>query len=194
MPRDPRRTRGRRAGRRGRKKGAWAESYADGPGLRNQFHNVAEFYSLYPDARVPEALNLCAFRPESGPALEAVLKPLVARVVAQRKSGSLRGSIDLITRSGTIEGWAQDMGSPELPVLLEVLLGARVMGTILACDYRDDLAKAGIGSGRCHFVFHYPASIDSFRPESIRIRRATDGAEILMSNDCKSAFYKRAAA
>jgi len=55
--------------------GCWSESHADAPGQRAQFHNAAEYDALYPDIPPPEALILCAPRPESGPLLEAALRP-----------------------------------------------------------------------------------------------------------------------
>lgn len=42
--------------------GAWSESYADCEGLRNQFHNVAEYYALYREWEAPVAPRLCAPR------------------------------------------------------------------------------------------------------------------------------------
>jgi hypothetical protein len=173
-----------------RAEGVWSESFADGPGLRNQFHNVAEFFTRYPDYRTPDTLELCAPRPEHGPALAAALRPVVRRAAARVTPGPLRGYIDIVT-AGRIEGWAQDQNNPELPVLLEVLAGNRVIGTVLACDYRADLAAAGIGQGRCHFVFHMP---DKYAAAAIRVRRAADGAEIGMSDDCRiNPVGKRAA-
>ena len=62
--------------------GTWSETYADAPGLREQFHNAAEFAALYPDHAPPDELSLCAPRPERGPKLDAVLRPVVARAAA----------------------------------------------------------------------------------------------------------------
>ena len=166
--------------------GSWSETYADCVGLRDQFHNAAEFEELYPDHRPPEELRLCAPRPECGAKLDEVLRPVVARASAGMKWGRLRGSIDRIAGPWKIEGWAQDPDHPELPVLLEVLLEDQVIGTVLACDFRKDLLDAGIGQGRCSFVFSSPMKI---RPElagTLHIRRAADGAEIQMSADCKA--------
>ncbi|TDH58904.1 hypothetical protein E2C06_30090 [Dankookia rubra] len=165
--------------------GAWSETYADCEGQREQFHNVAEFHALYPDHRPPEELSLCAPRPERGAKLDAVLRPVVARAAAGLVTGPLKGSIDRIRGEWKIEGWAQDPSHPELPVLLEVLLEDRVIGSVLACDLRKDLQAAGIGQGRCSFVFTSPVRL---RPEALgtlRIRRAADGAEIRMSASCR---------
>lgn len=168
--------------------GVWSETYADGPGLREQFHNVAEFATLYPDHSPPDEISLCAPRPERGAKLDAVLRPIVARASAGLPPGKLQGHIDLVSAPWTIEGWALDADNPELPVLLDVLIGDRVIGTFLACDYRSDLADAGLGRGRCAFFLKSPVRL---RPEtlgSVRIRRASDHSEIFMTPDCIAAL------
>jgi hypothetical protein len=151
----------------------WAESYADTPGLRAKFHNAAAFYEIYPDHSEPETLSLCAPRPLEGPALETVLRPLIAQL--RVRPGLLHGCIDEIS-TGLIRGWAWDEANPHLPVLLEILAGGRVIGMILACDYRDDLAQAGIGRGHCSFTFAAKANL----PMNLHviIRRVQDHAEI----------------
>jgi hypothetical protein len=161
--------------------GVWAETFADFEGLRDVFHNVAEFHALYPDNEPPEQLALCAPRPERGEKLDAVLRPVAARAASGIDHGKLRGSIDWITESWMIEGWAQDEAHPELPVLLEILLEGQPIGTVLACDHRGDLRDAGLGSGRHSFVFPLPVRAWSQDMRTLTIRRAADGAEIRMS-------------
>jgi hypothetical protein len=161
--------------------GTWSESYADGPGLRDKFHNFAEFEALYPNhPPAVEHVPLCAPRPEHGMKLDAALRGVVARAGAGLKPGRLRGWVDIVEAPWRIEGWAQDMTRPELPVLLE----DRVVGTVLACQHRPDLAKAGHGQGRCAFALAAPVRL---RPEtlpSLRLRRASDHAELPRSQEC----------
>ena len=164
--------------------GAWSESFADGPGLRNQFHNVVEFYALYPDYVEPDALALCAARPEAGPALEAALRPVLARAGAGITPGGLRGFVDLVTPEGVVEGWAQDMGNPEFPVLLEVFAGETLLGSVLACAYREDLEKAGIGRGQAKFSFDAGRELSLEERRGVVVRRALDGAVLAMSEAC----------
>jgi hypothetical protein len=159
--------------------GAWAESYADGPGLRAQFHNAAAFYAAFPGYAEPADIALCAPRPLRGPALAAALAPVVARAAAGVAPGALRGCIDLMGADGVVEGWAQDIANPYLPVLLEVLQGERVLGQVLACDFREDLAAAGIGNGQCMFSFAVPDGMTG----ELRVRRAVDGAEVYGSEE-----------
>jgi hypothetical protein len=155
--------------------GAWSESYADTPGLRGQFHNVADFYARYPNHTEPAMQTLCAARPLDGTALEKALGPIAALAATGRKPGALQGYIDEIRQPGQLRGWARDDSNPELPVLLEILVRGRVIGTILACDHRPDLQAAGHGSGRSAFTFTSPIGLPS-SPRDVQVRRAADGA------------------
>jgi Ca2+-binding RTX toxin-like protein len=166
--------------------GAWSETFADGPGLREQFHNAAEFAELYPDHPPPSEVSLCAPRPEKGPKLDAALRPVVTRTAAMVKQGPLQGYIDRIEAPWTIEGWAQDTDNPELPVVLEILLDEQMIGTTLACDHRQDLQDAGIGQGRCAFFLTSPIRLRTEMLSKLRIRRAVDLAEIQMSPECRA--------
>jgi len=155
--------------------GAWSETYADAPGMRAQFHNAAEYEALYPDEPPVEALRLCAERPERGPALAAALLPVAARAAVT--PGPLEGWIDTASE-WNIAGWARDLAHPELPVRLEILLGGTVIGTVLACDGREDLRAAGKGRGRCAFSFTPPFRLGAEALARLVIRRAADGAEL----------------
>jgi hypothetical protein len=151
--------------------GAWAETFADAPGLRARFHNAAEFYALYPESAPVEALKLCAKRPERGAMLQAALMPVVAR--AEVVPGRLEGWLE--TAEGwRIEGWARDVAHPELPVVLEFCVGGAVIGTALACETRGDLVKAG--KGRCAFRFTPPMRLTAGVLAGLEVRRVADAA------------------
>ena len=55
-----------------------------------------------------------------------------------------------------IAGWAQNPDHPEAPVCLEIYAGGRLIGQVLANRYREDLERAGLGSG-CHGFEFAPA-------------------------------------
>ena len=164
--------------------GTWSETYADAEGMRAQFDNAADFYARYPEYRAPETPSLCAERAEHGAKLDAALRPIVARATAGQTPGPLRGWIDRITGPwqlsgwGKIAGWAQDTAHPELPVLLEVWLEEQLIGTVLACNFRVDLLAAGVGQGQAAFSFATPVKLRPEALETLRIRRAADGAEL----------------
>jgi large repetitive protein len=162
--------------------GTWSETYADAPGLRGQFQNAAEFYALYPDQPPPQQLELCAPRPAHGAKLDAALRPVVARASEGILPGALEGYIDFVD-TWRIEGWALDQDHPELPVLLEIWVEDRLLGTVLACDHRGDLLDAGKGNGNCAFFYHLPMRL----PEGeLRIVRAADGAALQVSGHCQA--------
>lgn len=159
--------------------GAWSETYADAPGLRAQFHNAAEFWALYPDYETPPALSLAAPRPEAGPELEAVLRPIVAQASAGVTPGRLEGYIDILSPQ-QISGWARDASHPLLPVQLEFSVGEMCLGTALACDPRGDLAAAGLGN--CAFAVTFSAPLEAEDMPRLRVRRAADGAGIFVAD------------
>ena len=164
--------------------GTWSETYGEGDHLRGQFHNVAEFYELFPDRREPEELILCAPRPERGLKLDQALRPVVMRAMRNVQPGPLVGCIDLMPTPWKVEGWAYDPAHPDLPVLLEVLAGEEVIGTVLACDHRIDLELAGYGRGRYAFFFLSEVKISPDKMHGLKVRRASDHVELIMSSEC----------
>ncbi len=167
--------------------GVWSESFCDYGGLRNQFHNAAEFWQLYPHHVTPAAHRMCAPRPEAGEALAAALLPVTARAAASVAQGTLQGWVDEVSRRGLVRGWAQDTANPELPVLLEIMAGDRWLGRVLACDPREDLATAGIGQGWCQFTFALPIMPAAVQ-RSVQVRRAADGVALPMSSACEASL------
>jgi len=158
--------------------GTWSETYADWEDGRALFHNAAEFHALFPEYRAPETVSLCAPRPERGPGLDAVLRPVVARASRDVVPGPLHGYIDCVRGDWKLDGWAHDSEHPELPVLLEILLEGQVIGTALACDFREDLFKAGFGQGRCSFTFISPIKLRPSLLAALQVRRAADGTPL----------------
>src|ERR1700689_4367979 len=56
-------------------------------------------------------------------------------------------------------GWAQNLDHPEAPVCLDILVDGVLVGQVLASCYREDLERAGIGSGRHSFEFTLPPEL-----------------------------------
>jgi hypothetical protein len=102
--------------------------------------------------------------------------------------GPLHGFIDRVAAPWTIAGWAHDADHPELPVLLELVVQNRMIGTVLACDFRDDLAQAGFGRGRCAFSVTSPVRLTPESAASVRLRRAADHVGIEMTPECMDAI------
>jgi hypothetical protein len=161
--------------------GTWSETYADWEEGRERFHNAAEFHALFPEYRAPDTPVLCAPRPERGAALETLLRPVVARASQDIVPGPLSGYIERVRGDWKLDGWAHDASHPELPVLLEIVLEGQVIGSVLACDLRADLLKAGFGQGRCSFTFISPIKLRPALLATLQVRRALDGAPVPVS-------------
>jgi hypothetical protein len=163
--------------------GIWAESYADAPGLRAQFHNAADYFARYPHEVPCEDLVLCAPRPERGAELEVALRPAAARAAAGIAAGTLEGFVDMVN-DRHIQGWALDTANPNLPVLLNIMLDEQRLGSVLACQLRDDLRNAGKGSGRCAFAFNFPPGLAEDALSRLTVCRAADGAPLAFTDAC----------
>ena len=81
-------------------------------------------------------------------------------------------------------GWAQNIDTPEVPVCLDILADGRLIGRVLANSYRDDLKRAGLGSGRHAFDFRPPPGV-VFTPDAVEVRRSLDGVALLWSAHAK---------
>jgi hypothetical protein len=157
--------------------GALSESFIDDDS-RGMFHNAHEYETLFAE-EPPAPTSYCAPRLDEGYEVEAVRQRLAARTGLARSTealqlGALRGHIDRI-RTGGISGWAQNADAPEAPVCLDIYAAGKPIGRVLANAYRDDLKRAGLGSGRHAFTFTPPAGIP-LDPNAIEVRRALDGA------------------
>ena len=162
--------------------GALSESFIDDDS-RSMFHNGHEYRALYPEA-APGLAQYCAQRHEDGYEVEAARRRIALRAGTRLPDdelwvGALRGFIDLVSPR-CIAGWAQNVDYPEAPVCLDIYAGNRLIGQILANRYREDLKRAGLGSG-CHsFEFTSPDVLD-FVSDALEVRRSLDGAELELS-------------
>ena len=166
--------------------GALAESYLDDDN-RLMFHNANE-YRVSDPAAVPMVGRYCAPRLQDGFEVEAIRRRIAMRdglvlTETATSAGPLRGHVDRITPR-LLEGWAQNVDHPEAPVCLDIYVGGRLIGQVLADRYRDDLERAGIGSG-CHsFAFAAPAGV-AFATATLDVRRSLDGALLSLSVQAK---------
>jgi hypothetical protein len=110
----------------------------------------------------------------AGPAREAD-RPVAA--AGPPGSDGLRGYIDVI-RPDRICGWAQFAGDPETPVALDIHVGGRRRGQVVADRYRADLKS--LGSGRHAFEFTPPIGL-RFAPGSVEVRHSPDGTALARS-------------
>ena len=159
--------------------GALAESFIDDDS-RGMFSNAHEYRQLYGDVATGLA-QCCAPRCEEGYRVEAVRQRIALRAGVsaeedEQRLGGLRGFVDRVS-ADSVEGWAQNIEHPEAPVCLDIYTSGRLIGQVLANRYREDLAKARLGSGRHGFVFTPPRGliIDS---DKVEVRRSLDAAAL----------------
>ena len=140
------------------------------------FHNAHESRALYPAAA--NAAHYCAARLDAGYEVDAVRQAIARRAGLSRAAdehcaGPLRGYVDAIGPHA-IEGWAQNCDVPEAPVCLDIFIGRRCLGQALANRFREDLAAAGLGSGRHAFSFELPEG-QTIGAAPVEVRRSLDG-------------------
>ena len=171
--------------------GALSESFIDDDS-RGMFHNAHEYRALYPDAERQGSHDIA----RRGSRTATRLKPLRQRIALRagcRSRWTTRAAgtcVALSTASAphVIEGWAQNIEHPEAPVCLDIYAGGRLIGQVLANRYREDLAKAGLGSGRHGFVFTPPTGL-IISSDNVQVRRSLDG-RVLFSAEARRTLPK----
>jgi len=160
-----------------------AESYLE-DNCRQQFHNAAEYFRLYPDPPAPA--KPCLKRLEHGFRLQKLQRRINRRAgLAETPAlpGPLRGFID-IAGPERIAGWAQTETQPERPVELEVMIDGKLFSRVLANQYRADLRAAGYGSGTHGFDLELPRR---FRFETLEVLSAFDRAPLSFTQAARAA-------
>ena len=77
-----------------------------------------------------------------------------------------------------LRGWARNPAQPDVPVWLEVVIDEAAPVRFLSNMLREDLAQAGLGTGRYGFFLNFSRRLDSSLPHRIRVRRVSDGAPL----------------
>jgi hypothetical protein len=168
--------------------GAPSESFIDDDS-RGMFHNAHEYDTLYAD-EIGRPARYCAPRLGEGYEVEAVRRRIaqcggLLCAADGTRVGALRGFVDLVNAT-CIAGWAQNVDHPEAPVCLDIYAGGNLIGQALANRYRDDLRRAGLGSGRHSFAFTPPPELE-FDADMVQVRRSLDGTALEFSADPKPA-------
>jgi hypothetical protein len=174
--------------------GAPSETFLD-DNSRAMFHNAHEYSALYPSP-AQGAVCYCAPRRSDGYEVETARQHIDVRAglrvhAKTPRIDTLRGFVDTIG-ANCISGWAQNTDHPEAPVCLDVFANGRLIGQVLANRYRDDLQRAGLGSG-CHGFEFTPSARLAFARGTVEVRRSLDGAALGFSTDalCEEADRRR---
>jgi hypothetical protein len=67
-----------------------------------------------------------------------------------------------------LRGWAWDRSQPDRPLSIELYDGERLLKTVVADEFRQDLLDARKGNGRHLFIESPPAELKDGKPHSIR--------------------------
>jgi len=100
--------------------------------------------------------------------------------------GPLDGRID-VSDDNCVAGWALDILRPNIPIRLEIVAEGKLIGQTMAGCYRPDLEQAGLGNGRCSFMFRYGPGGAPCDPHLVQVRRASDQATLPMHREQQAA-------
>jgi sugar lactone lactonase YvrE len=98
-------------------------------------------------------------------------------------SGSFDGFVNGADCS-TFRGWAWDRGKPNTAISVDILDGAKVIITLLADVFRQDLLDAGKGNGKHSFRFTIPESIKDGLPHNLSAR--VSGSSFILKDSPKA--------
>jgi hypothetical protein len=87
------------------------------------------------------------------------------------------GYFDVATEE-VIAGWAWDQRKPDQALNVEIYVDDRMLATVSADQFREDLQEAGIGDGKHGFAYATPAWLKDGRPHAIRVKIAGTGYEL----------------
>jgi hypothetical protein len=86
------------------------------------------------------------------------------------------GHLDSVATA--VSGWAWNPTEPDAPVDVEILDDESPLATVKATGFREDLKRAGIGSGRYAFRLAVPTKLKDGTPHLIHARIASTKTEL----------------
>ncbi|MGM9510762.1 putative Ig domain-containing protein [Larkinella sp. GY13] len=98
-------------------------------------------------------------------------------------SGSFDGFVNGADCS-TFRGWAWDRNKINTAISVDILDGAKVIGTLLAGDFRQDLLDAGKGNGKHGFRFTIPESVKDGLAHNLTAR--VSGSSFILKDSPKA--------
>ncbi len=130
------------------------------PGTTTWRYRVALANLVAPDREARLALRVGGFVPE------------VAPITVTPQMLGVMGCLDAATPT-RVEGWALRVAAPRETVLLEIVIGRDVAGTVLADQIRADIVLPDQKHGaRCGFVFDLPVPADARAAKRVTVRLA----------------------
>jgi len=77
-----------------------------------------------------------------------------------------------VTNCNGIMGWALDRNRPGEPVKVDIYDGDKLLETVIANKFRQDLLNSGKGNGKHSFTYVVPPFLKDEKPHAIRMKFA----------------------
>jgi hypothetical protein len=161
----------------------FTESYVE-RGNRAMFLNADEAMEAERRNSLTRPWSSCGPMIEQGPALDRIRAHIALRagilpqnIMERPQDGPLLGCTEWVDNT-TVCGWVWLPHHPNTPVVIEIREGAEVIGCVVADLAREDLRKAGIGTGNHGFHLQFSRPLDPTRPHKLSVIRAADGSHV----------------
>jgi hypothetical protein len=97
-----------------------------------------------------------------------------------------KGKVDVVD-SRHVTGWAWDPERPNEPINVDIYDGDKLLATVPADQFRQDLSK--LGNGKHRFLFPIPAELKDGQEHVIRVK--ITGTDIELKNSPKTATFTK---
>lgn len=77
-----------------------------------------------------------------------------------------------ITNCIGVMGWALDMSRPEEPIKVDIYDGDKLLATVSADQFRQDLLDHKKGNGKHSFIYPFPSQLKDGKPHVLRMKFA----------------------
>ena len=98
-------------------------------------------------------------------------------------ASNIEGTLDVVSAE-EIAGWAWDSGQPEAVIQVDIYDGENKVATLVAGDFRQDLADANTGNGKHGFDYATPDSLKDGKSHTIQAK--VTGTNIELSGSPKT--------
>jgi hypothetical protein len=85
-------------------------------------------------------------------------------------TAQVEGSLDVVSVSEGIGGWAWDSKQPTTPIKVDIYDGDVKLVTVLADQFREDLVTEKKGDGKHAFKYALPDQLQDGKSHTIRVR------------------------
>ena len=158
------------------------------------FHNAHEYRVMYPHDAATAIARYCAPRLDDGYEVEALRRRIALRAGHRCRSTKRRALARCAAMSNGSRRAASKAGRRTSSIRKRrcastSIVGGRLIGQVLANRYREDLKKAGLGSGHHGFEFKPPENL-FYTSGAVEVRRSLDGVALKLSIAAQQALRR----